>query len=211
MRFTSSKFIINHMGTFPHLLLTIKVLIYNFWMQAKKYKELISNILKFTGLLVEHSYARHIYSSMEVGPSLTTNICGMYMRTYIQMWAYLAILLLKYRLFSIRFDSSNQLCSGILFSNCSLTYFCFFIASDCIAISQWHGGCNMCFKCALHFQVLLCSIAIDASAIINCCFRIKVFFPCWQYYCCYFLVKDQTLFLVFLLNKEKHSTKGCIV
>jgi hypothetical protein len=25
----------------------------------------------------------------------------------------------------------------------------------------------MCFKCALHFQVLLCSIAIDASAIIR--------------------------------------------
>lgn len=33
--------------------------------QAKKYKDTISHILKFTGLLVEHSYARHIYSSME--------------------------------------------------------------------------------------------------------------------------------------------------
>ena len=51
--------------TGPNILLNWSTYIW-FLMQAKKYKELISNILKFTGLLVEHSYARHIYSSMEV-------------------------------------------------------------------------------------------------------------------------------------------------
>ena len=30
-------------------------------------KEMVISVLHFTALLIEHSYARHIYNSMEVG------------------------------------------------------------------------------------------------------------------------------------------------